>query len=65
LSPRLPSRQSCPKKKARFANRGFSTMIDYDMNKEMLFRVVVSDVGLVRNVVTAYKTSKIAKYWSG
>lgn len=42
-----------------------SRILDYDIKKEMLFRVVVSDVGPIRNVVTVYKTSKIAKYWSG
>lgn len=42
-----------------------SRIFDYDMDKDMLFRVVVSDAGAIRNVVTAYKTSKIGKYWSG
>jgi hypothetical protein len=42
-----------------------SLIFDYDMNKEMLFRVIVTNIGAVRYVITAYKTSKIEKYWSG
>lgn len=36
----------------------------FGLAKRMLLRVIVKDDGKVYHVVTAYKTSKIAKYWS-
>lgn len=40
-----------------------SKLFDSAEGKEMLFRVVVKDIGNLRRVITAYKTSKFEKYW--
>lgn len=35
------------------------------MDKEMLLRVIGSEIAGRFHVITAYKTSKIGKYWQG
>lgn len=40
-----------------------SKLFDPEEEKEMLFRVVVRDIKELRRVITAYKTSKIERYW--
>ncbi|MBI5238252.1 MAG: hypothetical protein HY887_07520 [Deltaproteobacteria bacterium] len=38
---------------------------DSIMNKEMLLRVIGCEIAGSFHVITAYKTSKIGKYWHG
>lgn len=38
---------------------------DSIMDKEMLLRVIGSEIAGRFHVITAYKTSKIGKYWQG
>jgi len=42
-----------------------SKLFDPILGKEMLFRIIVEDKGNIREVITAYKTSKVGKYWEG
>ncbi len=42
-----------------------SILRDENSLREMLYRLVVEDIGNIRKVITVYKTSKIDKYWEG
>ncbi|MEW6669035.1 MAG: DUF4258 domain-containing protein [Thermodesulfobacteriota bacterium] len=43
--------------------RAYQSIIDMETGKDYLVRVIVNDTVEPAKVVTAYKTSKIAKYW--
>jgi len=40
-----------------------SIIFDDMLSKRVLIRIIVKDIDDVRHVVTAYKTSKVNKYW--
>jgi len=53
--------QSIPGRKGRIIVQG--KYEDHVEGKEMLLRVITERVGKEVRIITAYKTSKIGKYW--
>lgn len=43
--------------------KGYQSQVDFGNGKIFLLRVIVEDAVDPANVVTVYRTSKIAKYW--
>ena len=43
--------------------KAYQSIIDFGSGKKFLLRVIVDDTLESANVITAYRTSKIVKYW--
>jgi hypothetical protein len=54
------SQQIVPEKGGR---KGYQSQVDFGDGKIFLLRAIVEDAVDPANVVTVYRTSKIAKYW--
>jgi hypothetical protein len=55
--------QKLPSKKNRIIIQG--KYLDKNNNKEMLLRIIGEELESSFYVITAYRTSKIEKYWKG
>lgn len=47
----------------RAARKAYQSIVVFDSGKTFLVRLIVDDTAVPAVVVTAYRTSKISKYW--
>jgi len=44
-------------------NKAYQSKVDFEENKSYLLRVIVNENVIPKKIITAYRTSKIKKYW--